>query len=230
MNIGAAFDAMLQDRDWVMKLVIAGVIAFLAGVTAPILIGLVGSVILLGYQVEIVRRARDRSPAALPLWQNFETFLSEGALALLAIAIYLLPLIVVMLIVVFSGGLVGGGGAMSILVLGVSCLLLPLTLIYSFVALAMHTIGMGLYAHDRRGGVYFDVQTLLAYVLGNTSATFQYAINLLLLSVITAVIALVPCIGWIIAPAISVFIGGMLAGQYAAAILDGEKPKRGGDR
>ncbi|MDZ4766310.1 MAG: DUF4013 domain-containing protein [Chloroflexota bacterium] len=228
MNIGAAFSAIFQDRDWATKVVITGIIAFFSGITAPLLIGLVGSVILLGYQVEIVRRVREDNAAVLPLWQDFGTLLSEGAAALLAYIAYIFPALLMAFFALIGASLFGNGGAGSVIILCIACLILPLILIYFFVVSAMHALAMGMYAEERRAGVFFQFQTLFALVVANGGATFQFVINLFLVSLIVGLIALIPCIGWVIAPSLGFLLSAILAGQYADVVLDGgEKPKRG---
>lgn len=224
MNIGDAFSAIFHDRDWTTKLIIAGIIAFFTAITSWLLLGLVGAIILAGYQVEIVRRVRSGNAAVLPLWQDFGAFFSEGAAALLAYAIYMLPLMIFGIAAGLFGGVLGDAITGTIAIMMISCFLAPLSIIYFLFVTAMHAIAMGMYANDPQPSAFFRLTDLFETVIAQSGTTFQFVLNVFLLSVIVMLIAIIPCVGWIAAPALAVLIGGILAGQYADAVLG--KPKR----
>ena len=74
-----AFDQ--QDKEWTSKLAILAMIAFASIVTTPLLIGLVGWALILGYYVDLVRNLRDGHPTPLPRWDRCGTDCPSPAVA-----------------------------------------------------------------------------------------------------------------------------------------------------
>jgi hypothetical protein len=219
MSLGAAFHAIFQDRDWTTKFLIAAVIVFFTGILSPLLIGLVGGILLVGYQVEIARRVRANAPAPLPRWDDYAAFLAEGLAAAIAYFVYMLPIIVAGIVLalfgqVFSRALIG-----SIAIAVVSCCIVPFTLIYFFTVSAMHAIATTLYAQERRAAVFYQIDKLFSLAWRHITDTLQYVIVTFLLGVILALIALIPCLGWIAAPALGVLVTAILGAQYADTVL-----------
>ncbi len=81
MNYTKAFTYMFEDKDWVSKLLIAGLIG---------LIPVIGPIYLSGWTVEIVRRIKAGRTDVLPR-THFSAFLSVGVKYLLIGAIYAIP-------------------------------------------------------------------------------------------------------------------------------------------
>jgi hypothetical protein len=219
MSLGGAFNAILQDRDWTTKFLITTIIVFFTGILSPLLIGLIGGVLLVGYQVEIARRVRANAPTPLPRWDDYEAFLAQGLPAAIAYLIYLLPIIAVGVVLalfgqVFSRALIG-----SLAIAFVSCCLVPFTLVYFFTVSAMHALATSLYAQERRAAVFYQVDRLFSLAWRHIADTLQYIIVTFLLGVILAFISLIPCLGWIAAPALGILIAAILGAQYADVVL-----------
>jgi Protein of unknown function (DUF4013) len=82
MNFGRAFSYAFQDPDWIKKVGIAAVICII-----PVL----GSIIVLGWALEITRRVIRNEPEFLPDWSNFGDYLSKGFQAFVVTLVFLLP-------------------------------------------------------------------------------------------------------------------------------------------
>ncbi len=219
MSLGAAFNAIFQDRDWTTKFLITIGIVFFTGILAPLLIGLLGAVLLVGYQVEIARRVRASAPTLLPRWDDYGAFLAEGLPAAVAYFVYMLPIITAGIVLalfgqVFSRALIG-----SLAITVVSCCVVPFTLIYFFTVSAMHAIATSLYAQARRAAVFYQIDRLFSLAWRHIADTLQYIIVTFLLGVILALIGLIPCLGWIAAPALGVIAAAILGAQYAETVL-----------
>ncbi|PJF25775.1 MAG: hypothetical protein CUN53_11065 [Phototrophicales bacterium] len=219
MSLGAAFNAIFQDRDWTTKFLITTLIIFFTGILSPLLIGLVGGILLVGYQVEIARRVRANAPTPLPRWDDYAVFLAEGLPAAIAYFVYMLPIIVAGIVLtlfgqVFSRALIG-----SLAIALVSCCIVPFTLIYFFTISAMHAIATTIYAQERRAAVYYQIDKLFSLAWRHIADTLQYIIVTFLLGVILALIGLIPCLGWIAAPALGVIVAAILGAQYADTVL-----------
>jgi uncharacterized protein involved in cysteine biosynthesis len=83
----------------------------------------------------------------------------------------------------------------------------------------MHAIATSLYAQERRAAVFYQIDRLFSLAWRHIADTLQYIIVTFLLAVILALIGLIPCLGWIAAPALGVIVAAILGAQYADTIL-----------
>jgi hypothetical protein len=225
VNITRAFSILFEDRDWVNKLAITAIITLMTAVLTPVLVGLAGWAALLGYLIEIIRNVRAGSPTPLPRWDDFSRFLSSGVPVLVAFIVYNLPTALLSCCSWFllqsSGGtsLVGGSVA-----LGIGCCLFPMLLAYNILALPMLTLGMGRYTEDPRPQVFFDFNGLFELLRTHTNVALQWLIAVAVADLIFVILAVIPCLGWVVGLALLVPVHGILAGQFASRVLGG-KPK-----
>ena len=73
-----------KDRNWILKILIGGILG---------LIPIVNMIFLIGYALVILRDSVDNKPPALPEWSGWAGFAKEGALGFLILIAYGLPLI-----------------------------------------------------------------------------------------------------------------------------------------
>lgn len=85
MNYSRAFTYVFDDKDWLSKLLIAGLIS---------LIPIVGQFYLLGWMIEIVRRVKAGRNDILPT-THFVYFLTLGLKMFVVCLIYAIPLIII---------------------------------------------------------------------------------------------------------------------------------------
>ena len=91
MDITRAFSIIFEDHDWSSKVAIAAIVTLLSALLTPVIIGLAGWAILLGYATEIIRNVRGGSRTPLPRWDDFSRLLSIGLPVLVASIVYGLP-------------------------------------------------------------------------------------------------------------------------------------------
>lgn len=84
MDFGLAFSFPFQDEKWINKILIAGLIA---------LIPIVGWIVLLGWQIEVIRRVIQGSDEPLPDWSGFGDYLMLGLQGVVIALVYSLPII-----------------------------------------------------------------------------------------------------------------------------------------
>jgi hypothetical protein len=225
MDITRAFSIIFEDHDWSSKVAIAAIVTLLSALLTPVIIGLAGWAILLGYATEIIRNVRGGSRTPLPRWDDFSRLLSIGLPVLVASIVYGLPSALLTccgwFLLQSSEGTTFVGSSVA---LGVGCCVFPLLLIYNIVALPMFALGLGRYTEDPRTQVFFEFNTLFDLFRTNTDPVFRWLINVLIATLIFAVLAVIPCLGWVIGLALIVPIHGILVGQFAARVFGG-KPK-----
>ena len=86
MEFGKSFTYVFEDKDWVIKILLAAVIAF---------IPIIGPLAVAGWGVEITKRAIQKDPEQLPGWGDFVNYLIKGIVVILIGFVYMLPVILV---------------------------------------------------------------------------------------------------------------------------------------
>jgi hypothetical protein len=84
MDIGASFGYMFEDKDWVKKILIGGVVSLIPIVNFAVL----------GYVVQIVRNVRDGQTLPLPEWDQFGDYFMSGLWLFLIFLVYSIPIII----------------------------------------------------------------------------------------------------------------------------------------
>lgn len=218
MDVGRALSAITDDHNWLGKLGLAALITTFAILTTPILIGLAGWAVLLGYQTQVVRRVRQNERLALPIWADYAGLMRLGWPALLAYIIYLLPnLLVTGCSVVLFISTANTSFTSAGVLAGLLCCLMPLLLLYNALITPLFTLGLGRYASEPVIGVFFDFNRLWGEISANWGLTGMYLLVMFGFSLVQAILGAVPIIGWALALALTVPVNGLLGGQYALA-------------
>jgi hypothetical protein len=97
-DIGAAFKFQFQDPNWVSKM-------FLGALFELLSILIIGSWIVMGYQVEVIQRVMRKDPTPLPEWDRLSEKLLRGVKLFLISIVYYLPLLLIFIPFVFLIGL-----------------------------------------------------------------------------------------------------------------------------
>ncbi|MCS7261667.1 MAG: DUF4013 domain-containing protein [Anaerolineae bacterium] len=100
MDIGIAFTYMFQDRDWLKKILIGGVISLI-----PIV-----NFAALGYMIQVVRNVRDGQDLPLPEWDQFGAYFVSGLYLFLVYLVYALPILLLACLQVAAGMMLGVTG------------------------------------------------------------------------------------------------------------------------
>jgi len=224
VDIGRAFSYPFDDQEWGSKLAILAMIAFVSIITSPLLIGLVGWAALLGYYVELVRNLRDGHPTPLPRWDKYGDKITLGASVLTAGFVYSLPNFLVACCIVATSSIWNDNFTGSFIGFGTICCLTPLLLAYNLVTWPMLALGTARYAEERNIGVFFQFGDLFNTLQQNLNPTLQWIFYTLAANIVFAIIGAVPCIGWVVAPALAIPVQGYLTAALAGLI---ETPVRG---
>ncbi len=86
MDFGKAFTFPFEDQDWLKKLGIAALI---------LIIPILGTIVVAGWMLELMRRVINRDPQPLPDWNDFGGYVMKGLQALVVGLVYSLPMILV---------------------------------------------------------------------------------------------------------------------------------------
>lgn len=228
MNVIRVFTYAFDDPDWLNKLAITAIITALSVAFTPLLIGLVGWAMLLGYMIELVRNVRMGVRYPLPRWDDFNAYLSSGFNVAAAVIVYSLPNLLLSCVGSVLAQNLGGGLIGSTLILALSCCLFPVLLVYNLLMMPMLAIAMGRYAEDPRINVFFEFSFLFGTLRSQLDRVVQWWLALLAADVIFVMLAIIVLVGWVALVALLVPVYGMLSGQLALALLGDlkDKPKR----
>lgn len=227
MDINKSFRYVMEDKQWLSKLLIAVVMSILSFLILPALI-------LQGYLVKIIRQVMGGQWDGLPEWEDYGELLKDGFFVTVAQIVYTLPFILLMII----GGLATGGiGSLSsgddlaaVAATGggilLFCLIILLAIAFLFLTpaiLIQYAVKDDFGACFRFGEVFDIIRNHTADILIAFLVTVVAAI---VLSLVLGVLAIIPCLGWIAAAVIGLAIGpyitfvtGHLYGQIAAKML-----------
>lgn len=111
MDIGLAFSYITKDREWVKKVLIGGLLS---------LIPIVGSLIVNGFMMRIMRNVVHNDPDPLPEWDNIGGDLTNGFLGAVGVIIWMLPIIIILICVQLFGAV--GNDATNIFASFLACL------------------------------------------------------------------------------------------------------------
>lgn len=234
MDIARAFTYLFDDEEWIPKLAIAAALVFGGVVLLPVFFaGLICWSILFGYMVELIRNLRDQRPTPLPRWDNYAVKLGEGSRVLTAILVYNIPnLLLACCIGVVPQLILGRDNITSGITLVTVCCLLPFLLLYNLTIGAMLALGTARYADEGNIVVYFQFSDLFATLTRYPSRTLTWIVMTTIANIALFFFGLIPCLGWLISPAMTVIVQGHLLGQFAnqiemPVIKPKGKPKRG---
>lgn len=205
MDVGKAFSFAFEDRDWVTKLLVGGLIA---------LIPIFGTFALTGYMVAVIRRVLNRDPNPLPEWSDLGQKFVDGLLLWVANLIYALPMLLVACPVFLVWGLpiLGGEsedmmaaltGLAGVLTIGLGCIVLLYSLLLTLLVPAIYLQYAG---HGRLGAClrFGDVFRFTLQNLGNLLLflVIVWAIGAgvgFIASLLVGAVNVIPCIGQLIA-------------------------------
>lgn len=191
MDFGKSFTFVFEDPNWVRKLGI-GTLVTLAGIfLSPVLIGLAGVFMLMGYGLDVVRNVLDGKEHPLPEWEDWGGFLIRGLKIFGVYLLWCLPFIIVAIPLGIGAALTSDNGRGVLEALGIliticgSCLAILYGL---FLTLITPAIYIRLAATDRFAAA-FEIGRLWALTRDNLD---------------NVIIALI--LGYIVAGIISVII------------------------
>ena len=227
MDVNKAIRYVMEDKQWISKLIIGILLSVLGFLIIPALI-------LQGYLVKIIRHVMGGSWSSLPEWDDWGGLLRDGFFVTVAQFLYTLPFIILIIIsIVATGGIAGLSGSEDIAAVAATgggllmfCLIILFAIALLFLTPALliqYAIKDDFSALFRLGEVMDIIRNNMADIL----VAFLVSIAAVFaISLITGVLSLIPCLGWIaafliglaIGPYIS-FVTSHLYGQIAAKIL-----------
>jgi hypothetical protein len=214
MDIAKAFSFVFEDKDWVVKVLIA-VGIFLGGILLSILIipAILAWLLLGGYSLEITRRViRGQSPA-LPAWEDWGKLIVDGLQVLLIGIVYALPIILFSLCFGIPVGVLSensSDGLAAVLSSGLGCLNFLWGIVMSFLLPA----ALGIFADTGDLGAAFRFGDVFALVRDKFTTYLILAIISWAVYTVGGILGIIVCgLGWLFTIPYAEMVIGHLTGQ-----------------
>jgi hypothetical protein len=218
MDITKAFRFVFDDKQWISKVLIGVLMTVLGFLIIPALI-------LQGYLVRIIRRVMGGLDNDLPEWDNFGDLLRDGFFVTVGQFLWFLPLILLLIVAgVTTGGfssLVEGSDAAALIATGGGLLILCLTLLLVVAALFLTPALLIQYAIKGEFGAMFRFGEISDLIRNHMADILIVFLVTLVAGIAIGMVALIPCLGWVIALASGpylTFVTGHLYGQIAGKV------------
>jgi hypothetical protein len=206
MDIGSSFTYMFQDKDWIKKILIGGVVGFI-----PIV-----NFAAIGYMVQIIRNVRDGQTLPLPEWDEFGKYFVDGLWIFLIFLVWAIPIIVVACLSGIGTAAVGDSGDLQGAYGVVSACFSCLMVLWGFVIAAASPAIMIRFAESGQFSAGFQFGEIFSFISANLG---NYIIVIILVWVagLIASLGVILCvIGVIFTQFWSYLVAGNLMGQLAA--------------
>jgi hypothetical protein len=227
MDVSKAFRFVFDDKQWITKLLIGAVMSVLSFFIIP-------AFILQGYLVKLVRQVMGGNDKELPEWMDYGKLLRDGFFVTIGQLIWALPFILLMLIMgMVTGGLGSmansSGDMVAAATTGAGLLMACLALLTVIAFLFLTPALLIQYAREDEFGALFRFGEIFDIIRDHMAdiliAFLVSVVAVLAISVVTGIVAIVPCLGWIAAVLIGLamgpyiqFVTGHLYGQIAAKL------------
>lgn len=168
MDIGKSFTYVFEDANWIMKLVIGGLVSLV-----PIV-----NFAALGYMVTTLKNVADGQAQPLPEWSNFGDHFMKGLYVFVGALVYVAPIILLYCCMVAVTAVVGGAGsaggsdaatAMTGIVSIVSLCLWCLMMLFVLVVAVMFPAAITRYAMSNQLSTFWDFRGNFELISKNLS-------------------------------------------------------------
>ena len=216
MNIGKSFSYVFEDQKWIEKVLIGGLVS---------LIPVLGSILLSGYFVELVRNVRQGEPEPLPAWDNWGDKLATGFKLFIIVLVWMIPLLFLGMLAFFPAMLSGdssdGGGILGLLTLCFGCFYV----LYAFIFL-LATPGIIIkFAETDEISAGFQFGEILSFTTSHLGDIIIYVIVIWLVGFIAGLVGMLLCgIGLLFTSFWASLVGGHLLAQIGLDNANLERP------
>jgi hypothetical protein len=205
VDVGKSFRFVFEDKDWITKVLIGGLVSLVPVVNLA----------ATGYVVRALRNVGRREPRPLPDWREFGDFFLKGAGVLAASLVYFSPLVMLAILAAILGAVFAATQGRGLVVGGLG-LLAFVAVIYGPLAALWFQAATAVYAAEGDFVAYFRLGEIWQFVGRDVGG---YAVALL--ASLAAVIA-AGAIGGIffgIGATFAAFIAGLMSAHLYGQLL-----------
>lgn len=217
MNYSRAFSYVFEDKNWLSKILIAGLIS---------LIPIIGQIYLYGWMIEIIRRVKGGRTDILPT-THFSYFLTLGLKMFVVTLIYSIPVLIISGILQLLTSSAGNAdeSVFTIVFAGIGCIGGLLGLVLQIAVSLLTTYGLIKLAETDQIKACLDFNDAFQCIKNNIG-TFIIVELLSIVAVLIQSAGLIICVGIIFTVPYGVAISGHLVGQLWDNLNTYSKPER----
>jgi len=206
MDFGRAFTYAFDDKEWVTKLLIGGILSLI-----PIV-----NLVVLGYTLRTLKNVADGVEPPLPGWDDFADYFVKGLISCLGIVVWAIPILAVTGVVAALGIMAGGlepgygyEGPVNLCFLGLNCL----SVVYGLFLGVVLPAALTGYAITDEFGAFFRFGEIFRFIKSNLG-NYVMAILLALMAQFVAGFGVILCfIGVVFTQFWAGLVGAHLFGQ-----------------
>lgn len=196
MDVGKSLSFVFEDKQWLEKILIGGLILLGTIVLSWTVIGFfVGAGLLYGYMIEVVRNVRRGEAYPLPEWDNWGDKIALGLKYLVVYLVWSLPLLIVWIPFVILSAIAGSSssdtaaGLVGVASICFSCL----AMLYGLVLL-LASPGITI-RFAERGNIAdgLAVSSILAFTREHIGDVLIAVIMILVVSTLASIVGLILC-------------------------------------
>ena len=186
MDIGRSFTYMFEDQDWIKKILIGGVVSLI-----PIV-----QFAALGYFIEALRNTAEGRELPLPEWDDFGGKFMKGLIVVIAVFLYLLPIIFVMGVILGVATVIAGSldndAAETVAII---CPLIGNCLVFVYGILVMLILPAAViqYALTEKFGAFFRFGDMMALIKANIGGYIIALLVALVAGLIAQIVGSIAC-------------------------------------
>ena len=105
MDIGKALTFITEDERYLEKLGIGVALLLISGIASVAFVGVLGSFILMGYSLRLLKNVRDGVEKPLPEWNQWGDDLTRGFKLMVVGLVWALPILVLVVPLAIGGGM-----------------------------------------------------------------------------------------------------------------------------
>jgi len=187
MDIGKSFGFVFEDEKWIEKVLIGGLVG---------LIPLIGSFLVIGYVVQLIRNVRNGDARPLPEWTEWGELLADGFKLFVVFFVWALPLIIVSMFAFIPAAMAGDSGssdASSIAGLFATCFGCVAFLYAIVLSLASPAILIK-FAETKEIGSGFNVSEILSFTKSHLGEIILVVIVSWLVGLLASIVGTLLCL------------------------------------
>jgi len=202
MDIGRAFTYVFEDKDWIKKVAIGGIVTLI-----PVV-----NFIAVGYTFRQLRNLLQNQELPLPEWDDWRGDFGRGLLPAVAAIVYLIPAWILQLI---SGAMTASdSGFVTLLGVGFGCLTALYAIAYVLALPAMYIR----YARSDEFNAFFQFAEILEFIRENLGDYIIAVVMMIVASIAASIVGGIACgIGVIFTSFIAMLVSAHLLSQVAGA-------------
>jgi len=187
MDIGKSFGFVFEDEKWIEKVLIGGLVG---------LIPLIGSFLVIGYVVQLIRNVRNGDSHPLPEWTEWGELLADGFKLFIVFFVWALPLIVLFMLAFIPAAMAGdasSGDASSIAGLFATCFGCIAFLYAIVLSLASPAILIK-FAETKEIGSGFNISEILGFTKSHIGEIILVVIVSWLVGLLASIVGTILCL------------------------------------